>query len=172
MWKAVAGSGGKMPTPRLMQGVERLGATLTEAELFARFMCEFIADQASALFVDARGESLVIDRGLFTDLRGNWKIQKGERATWLLYTAVNIRQPDEIWLEPGRSGGEDKRYYLSRFVVGRRGLLACVAVFARKPGMTGAWSGVTNYATTREDDYLATKRGREGWELKHGRWER
>lgn len=43
MWKAVAGSGGKMPTPRLMQGVERLGATLTEAELFARFMREFSA---------------------------------------------------------------------------------------------------------------------------------
>lgn len=44
--------------------------------------------------------------------------------------------------------------------------------FERKSGMTGAWSGVTNYATTREDDYLATKRSQEGWELKHGRWER
>ena len=78
MWKVMAGSGGKMPAPRLIQGVERLGATLTEAELFARFMREFVA----------------------------------------------------------------------------------------------AWSGVTNYATTREDDYLATKRDKEGWELKHGRWER
>ena len=172
MGKAVADSGGIMPAPRLIQGVERLGATLTEAELFARFMREFIADEASAIFVDVAGEPLIIDRELFTDLRGKWKIQKGERAGWLLYTAVNIKHPDEIWLEPGRVGGKEKRYYLSRFEVGRRGLLACVAVFERRPGMTGAWSGVTNYATTREDDYLATKRSQEGWDLKHGRWER
>ena len=38
MWKGVAGSGGTMPAPRLIQGVERLGRHLTEAESFARFM--------------------------------------------------------------------------------------------------------------------------------------
>lgn len=85
---------------------------------------------------------------------------KGERAQWLLYTAINIKRPDEIWHGPGRRCGLDKRYYLSRFDVGRRGLLACVVVFERVPGSLGAWGGRTNYATT-QDGYIERKRNQE-----------
>lgn len=76
---------------------------------------------------------------------------KGERAPWLLYTAVNIKTPDEIWMEPGKLGGVDKLYYLSRFEVGRREPLACLAVFERAQEKNGIWTGRTNYATTQKE---------------------
>jgi hypothetical protein len=145
-----------MPPPRRAPGVERLPPSLDEPALFARFMREF--DNAGrAEIADVLGNALVIDQSLFRNLKGEWKIMKGERAQWLLYTAVNIRQPDEIWSEPGRRGGPDKLYYLSRFDVGRRGLLACVAVFERAQGARGVWAGRTCYATT-QDGYIERKR--------------
>ena len=63
------------------------------------------------------------------------------RKDTLLYTATNIRQPDEIWFEPGRRGGQDKLYYFSRFEVSRRGLLSFIAVFGREQGAEGYWLG-------------------------------
>ncbi|MBK5940536.1 PBECR2 nuclease fold domain-containing protein [Halochromatium roseum] len=105
-------SGGKMPKPRCISGVERLSPSLSEPALFERFMREF-GDEESAVVTDMVGHELIIDASLFLDLKGRWKIQKGERAKWLLFTAINIQRPDEIWLEPGRRGGPDKRYYLS-----------------------------------------------------------
>jgi len=139
--------------------------------LFARFMREFGSDD-QATFTDVIGNVLAIDHNLFLNLKGEWKIMKGERAPWLLYTAANIKRPDEIWHEPGRHGGADKRYYLSRFDVGRRGLLACVAVFERAAGALGAWAGRTNYATT-QDGYIERKRNQEilQGEIKYWRWE-
>lgn len=171
MLEAVAASGGKMPEPRRIAGVERLSASLSEAALFERFMREFGGDDR-ALFTDPVGQDLIIDQRLFSSLKGRWKIQKGERAAWLLYTAINIKRPDEIWLEPGRGGGPDRLYYLSRFDVGRRGLLACLAVFEREQNATGAWAGRTNFATT-QDGYAERKRDKEiiDGDLKYRRWE-
>lgn len=148
-----------MPAPRILTGIERLPPTLAEPALFARFMASF-GDTKGVAFIDVVGNELVIDRALFLDLRGHWKIMKGERAGWLLYTAINIRSPDEVWHESGRGGGVDKLYYFSRFDVGRRGLLSCIAVFERQRPATGAWIGRTNYATT-QDAYVERKRQRE-----------
>ena len=161
---------GQMPAPRRAPGVERLAPSLDEAALFIRFMREFGAGTRSE-FTDVVGNRLVIDRNLFLNLKGEWKIMKGERAQWLLYTAANIKQPDEIWLEPGRHGGLDKLYYLGRFDVGRRGLLACVAVFEREQESQGVWAGRTNYATSREDGYIDSKRLGDR-QLRYWRWER
>lgn len=145
-----------MPPPRRAPGVERLPPSLDAPALFARFMREF----GDAEFTDMIGNALKIDCDLFLNLKGEWKIMKGERVQWLLYTAVNIRQPDEIWLEPGRRGGPDKLYYLSRFDVGRRGPLACIAVFERAQGAGGVWTGRTCYATT-QDGYIERKRNED-----------
>jgi hypothetical protein len=153
------GADATMPPPRPVPGVERLPPSLDEPALFARFMREF-GNAGRAEIADVLGNVLVIDQSLFRNLKGEWKIMKGERAQWLLYTAVNIRQPDEIWLEPGRHGGPDKLYYLSRFEVGRRGPLACIAVFERTQGASGAWTGRTCYATT-QDGYIERKRNEE-----------
>ena len=76
-----------------------------------------------------------------------------------------------LWQEQGRRGGPDKLYYLSRLDVGRRGLLACVAVFERKQNTAGTWAGRSNDATTREDGYIDTKRAGDR-ELRYRRWER
>lgn len=164
-------AGCQMPEPRRPTGIERLAPSRDEAALFARFMHEFGGDKQSRL-TDALGNVLEIGRDLFLNLQGEWKIMKGERAQWLLYTALNIRQPDEIWREPGRQGGHDKLYYLSRFDVGRRGLLACIAVFDREQGAAGSWVGRTNYATT-QDGYAERKRDKEiiGGEIKYWRRE-
>jgi len=62
-------------------------------------------------------------------------------------------------------------HYLSRFDVGRRGRLACVAVFEREPELQGGWTGRTNYATTRDDGYIDSKR-LSGRQLRYWRWER
>ena len=132
---------------------------LDQAGLFRRFMREFAAEERVD-FTDLAGNPLIIDRHLFLDLKGTWKIQKGEYAAWLLYTAINIRQPDEIWYEPGRRGGQDKLYFFSRFKVSRWGLLSCIAVFGREQGAEGYWLGRTNYATTQVA-YVERKRNRE-----------
>lgn len=145
-----------MPPPRRAPGAECLPASLDASALFARFMREF----GDTEFTDIVGNVLRIDRNLLLNLRGDWKIMKGERAQWLLYTAANIRQPDEIWLEPGRRGGPDKLYYLSQFDVGRRGPLACIAVFERVHGAGGVWAGRTCYATT-QDGYIERKRNED-----------
>jgi hypothetical protein len=165
------GADATMPPPRRAPGVERLPPSLDEPALFARFMREF-GNAGRAEIADVLGNVLVIDQSLFRNLKGEWKIMKGERAQWLLYTAVNIRQPDEIWLEPGRRGGPDKLYYLSRFEVGRRGLLACVAVLEREQGGLGAWTGRTNYATT-DEKYIYRKRNKEilNGKIRYRRWE-
>jgi len=164
-------AGRKMPEPRRNTWVERLPPSRDEAALFSRFMREF-GGEKQVQFTDVIGNALEIGRDLFLNLQGEWKIMKGERAQWLLYTAVNILRPDEIWREPGRQGGPDKLYYLSRFDVGRRGLLACIAVFEREQGASGAWVGRTNYATT-QDGYAERKRDREiiNGEIKYWRWE-
>jgi len=159
MIEAVAQSRGEMPEPRQHVGIERLQPSHDEAALFSRFMREF-GGEKQVQFTDVIGNSLEIGRDLFLNLQREWKIMKGERAQWLLYTAVNIQRPDEIWKEPGRQGGPDKLYYLSRFNVGRRGLLACIAVFEREQKASGAWAGRTNYATT-QDGYAERKRDRE-----------
>lgn len=149
-----------------------MSPSLDEMALFARFMREFgIETQARVEFTDVIGNRLEIDRNLFLNLKGQWKIMKGERAQWLLYTAANIKWPDEIWLEPGRYGGLDKLHYLSRFEVGRGGRLACVAVFERGPELQGVWAGRTNYATTRDDGYIDSKRLSDR-QLRYWRWER
>ena len=103
-----------MPNPRDPSGIERLSPRLNEMELFDRFMSEFGGGN-SAEITDVIGNDLLIDKGLFEDSKGNWKIMKGERAPWLLYTAVNIKTPDEIWLENGKQGAVDKLYYLLPF---------------------------------------------------------
>lgn len=161
---------GKMPEPRNLQGVERLSDRLNEGQLFARFMQEF--DGKSEIeFTDSIGNQLQIDRNLFLDISGKWKIMKGERAKWLLYTAINIKNPDEIWLELGRNGGVDKLYYLSRFVIASRELLSCFSIFEREQSKTGLWIGTTNYATLRNDGYIESKRGKKGDSLKYWRWD-
>lgn len=169
--KGFLAAGRQMPPVRHSTGIERLSPQLAEPQLFSRFMREF-GGESSADFTDVIGNVLVIDRNLFLNLKGEWKMMKGERAPWLLYTAANIQRPDEIWKEPGRQGGPDKLYYLSRFDVGRRGLLACIAVFEREQKSLGAWSGITNYATT-DEKYIYRKRDKEimNGEVKYWRWE-
>lgn len=168
--KAYANASGEMPTPRNLSGIEKLSPRLNEQALFDRFMNEFGGGNSQE-FTDVIGSQLLVDRSLFEDLKGNWKIMKGERAPWLLYTAVNIKTPDEIWLEPGTQGGNDRLYYLSRFDIGKKGLMACLAVFERKQGVLGLWSGRTNYATT-QFGYMDRKRGGEiDGHLKYWRWE-
>ena len=163
-------AGRLMPPVRHAVGTERLAATLDEPRLFSRFMREF-GGESRVAFTDVVGNVLEIDRHLFLNHKGEWKIMKGERAQWLLHTAINIKRPDEIWHEPGRRGGPDKRYYLSRFDIGRGPLLSCIAVFERAQGLSGAWAGRTNYATTRTDGYIESKREGEA-ELRYWRWER
>jgi hypothetical protein len=53
-------------------------------------------NQAEFEFSDLLGNPLQIDRNLFLAILGKWKIMKGERAKWLLYTAINIKKLDEI----------------------------------------------------------------------------
>ena len=161
---------GKMPEPRPIQGVERLSERLSEGQLFSRFMKEF-GGKSELEFTDLIGNQLKIDRNIFLDISGKWKIMKGERAKWLLYTAINIKEPDEIWLESGRHGGVDKLYYLSRFDAGMRDYLQCITVFDRKQSDNGIWSGRTNYATT-QTLYLERKR-KEIIDsiIKYWRWE-
>jgi hypothetical protein len=161
---------GKMPEPRSIQGIERLSERLSEDQLFSRFMKEF-GGKSELEFTDLIGNQLKIDRNIFLDISGKWKIMKGERAKWLLYTAINIKEPDEIWLESGRHGGVDKLYYLSRFDAGMRDYLQCITVFDRKQSDNGIWSGRTNYATT-QTLYLERKR-KEIIDsiIKYWRWE-
>lgn len=144
-----------MPEVRVLNGIERLNGS-DSALLFKRFMQEF----DSAELTDKTSELLQIDEQLFRDLKGQWKIQKNERAQWLLFTAHNIKTPDEIWLEFGRRGGVDKRYFLSRFDLGKSNLVSCIAVFEREQGAKGIWTGVTNYATT-DEGYIERKRNKE-----------
>jgi len=162
-----SGAGGAMPAPRMPQGIERLSSSLKEEELFRRFMREFDGSE----FTDVIGNQLLIGRELFENIQGQWKIMRGERAQWLLYTALNIKMPDEIWKEKGRHGAPDRLHYLSRLDVGRRGILSCVAVFERGQGSMGSWIGRTNYATTRDDGYIENKRKREEFGLRYWRWE-
>lgn len=161
-------SGRQMPPVRHVSGIERLSPTLDEPQLFSRFMREF-GGESRVDFTDVVGNVLEIDHLLFLNLKGEWKIMKGQRAQWLLYTAHNIRKPDEIWLEPGRQGGVDKLYYLSRFDIGRGPLLSCIAVFEREQGLSGAWAGRTNYATT-DEKYIHRKRDKEILEKQLGYW--
>ena len=160
-------AGGGMPEPRSGAGIERLTSRDPDG-LFRRFMREFDGPE----YADAIGNVLRIDYQLFESLAGRTKVLKGERAKWLVFTALNIREPDEIWLELGRQGGADKLYYLSRFDVGMRESLACIAVFERHHDAGGQWTGRTNYATTQRG-YMDRKRNRDllHGELKYWRWE-
>ena len=161
---------GKIPEPRSIQGIERLSERLSEDQLFSRFMKEF-GGKSELEFTDLIGNQLKIDRNLFLDISGKWKIMKGERAKWLLYTAINIKKPDEIWLESGRHGGVDKLYYLSRIRITNSDLLSCLAIFERQQNSLGLWSGTTNYATLRNDGYVESKRGKDDGNLKYWRWD-
>ena len=67
--------------------MELLPPALDQEGLFRRFMREFAAEERVD-FTDLAGNPLIIDHHLFLDLKGTWKIQKGERAAWLLYTAT------------------------------------------------------------------------------------
>ena len=156
-----------MPEARALTSIERLKGSDSEL-LFKRFMQEFNSTELT----DKTGALLQIDEQLFRDRKGQWKIQKNERAQWLLFTARNIKSPDEIWLEAGQRGGVDKRYFLSRFDLGKGKILACIAVFERKQGATGIWTGVTNYATT-DSGYIERKRNKDikGGQMKYWRSE-
>ena len=167
--KEYLNAGCAMPIPRNPAGIEKLSPRLNEQDLFERFMDEFGGGNSQE-FTDVIGNQLLIDRSLFENSKGEWKIMKGERGPWLLYTAVNIKTPDEIWLEPGKLGGVDKLYYLSKFGTGKNGLLSCIAVFSRDQKSSGIWTGRTNFATMREDGYLESKR--VIGDLKYWRWER
>lgn len=70
-------------------GVEQVPPSLDEAALFARFMREF-GETERAELADVLGPVLVIDRGLFLNLKGEWKIVK-RRARPV--AALHRRQP-------------------------------------------------------------------------------
>jgi hypothetical protein len=144
-----------MPRPRDGEGIQHYRSEIGESALFSAFMSAF-GGWKRCEFTDVADNVLLIDRRLFETLSGKWKIKKRGRAEWLMFTAENIKRPDEIWLETSDSGGPDKLYHLSRFEVGKRGLLSCIAVFERERGLRGAWAGRTNYATL-QDGYAEKK---------------
>lgn len=150
---------GAMPEPRSGAGIERLHDAEPE-RLFRRFMREFgggVRQEFSSV-----GGQLLIDDALFRQKRrASWKILKGERAAWLIHTAVNIKSPDEIWISHAPASGFERLHFLSQFVVGPRecSLLGCVSIFERERSGEGFWGGVTNFATT-DRAYLRRVRAR------------
>ena len=143
---------GAMPEPRSGAGIERLHLESRE-QLFRRFMIEFGGGRQQELCSPV-GHRLLVDESLFRQRRRDaWKIQKGKRAEWLLHMAENIKAPDEIWFRTDPRSSVDNLCLLSRFDVGRRQLLGCIAVFGRKRGQKLHWNGVTSYAATRKQDY-------------------
>jgi len=159
---------GAMPEPRNGSGIERLHDAAPET-LFRRFMREF-GGGGQQEFTTSAGHPLLIDQSLFRQRRRNaWKIQKGERAEWLVHLAENIKAPDEIWLLGDSQSSLDNLCFLSRFDVGRRQLLGCVAVFERERGQLRSWTGVTSYAATRKQSYWEGLRGRRGQSLVYRR---
>ncbi len=132
---------GAMPEPRSGAGIERLHDAAPE-QLFRRFMQEFGGDVRQE-FVSVVGE-LLIDDALFRQKRrAAWKILKGERAAWLIHTAVSIKSPDEIWVSNAPASDFECLHFLSRFVLGPRGtdLLGCISIFERMRGCEGFWGG-------------------------------
>jgi hypothetical protein len=110
-------------------------------------------EQAIVALSRPRGDPfhLVIDRHLFEDQRGRWKITKGERQRYLPLLAECILAPDEGWVLA------DKLYLLARFALSRGAMASALAVFLRDREI---WSGVTGYVVLREEAYLAHKRAK------------
>jgi hypothetical protein len=159
---------GAMPEPRSGAGISRARLE-TQDQLFQRFMLEFGGGRQQE-FTSPVGHPLLIDQSLFRQRRRNaWKIQKGERAEWLVHMAESIKAPDEIWLLGDSQSSLDNLCFLSRFDVGRRQLLGCVAVFERERGQVRSWTGVTSYAATRKQSYWEGLRGRPGQSLVYRR---
>lgn len=160
---------GKMPEPRSGAGIERLHTAAPE-QLFQRFMQEFGGGKQQE-FTSAVGYELLIDSALFRQKRREvWKIQKGERAEWMLHMAAGIKSPDEIWELSDPQSSLDNLYFLTRFNVGRKYLLGCLAVFERQRDALGPWTGVTSYAATRKQSYWDCHRDQERQRLLYWRF--
>ena len=139
-------SSGPMPAPRLLQ-VRAIPDGQPPQRYFSEFMGEFGAESSeSALFDSVCAERLLISRSLFLKQSGAWKIEKRGRASYVLYLAEAIKQPDEVWLREDRESGKAFLDFLARFSRAHDTVRA-LAVFQWSGKL---WEGVTAHPVDRE----------------------
>lgn len=153
-------SSGEMPTQR------KTSLPLSKATTETAFMNEFMTHFDDSVFLSVTGDNLAINSDLFTTKDKVWKWDKRERAQWLNYMALNIKEPDEVWLVQ-KGNYEEKLYLLSMFDIGSASSLSCIAVFSRD-SENQYWGGVSSFATT-DSDYLEKERLKSDFILKYYR---
>jgi len=145
----------ELPSKLLPEGLE------DEAYLKA-FLKEFGADIGKpVVFKDAVGERISISEALFLNNKGELKVTKRERASYLPLLAATVLSPDEIWVaaEWHRSIGRAvlRRRYIARYTV-EGSATPGIAVFEWG---RGGWAGVTTFNSS--DEYV--ERFRQGVRL-------
>ncbi len=142
-----------MPAPRRID-LPLLPAGQGERYYLERFMGAFgDAWNGTALVAAPTGQQLAVSPLLFTDHQtGKTKIDKRERAPYLLYVAETIKRPAEIRLDSA-SAGVPSLYFLGWYAVDRKDL-AILVVFKGKGRVWEGWSGYQ----THNMGYVASKR--------------
>ena len=143
-----------MPEPRTVS--LPLVSTIKESELLKQLQDQF----NDTIFTSIIMEVLAIDSDLLISKDGAFKGTKNGRAQWLNYMALNIKEPDEVW--GYTDNGIDFIVFMSRFAVNKKdNPLQVIAVFEKPTGSNQVFTGVTTFATQRNDDYLGAKRNIE-----------
>ncbi len=144
---------GPLPTPRPAAANRVMPEGLADEEYVGRFLGEFGAtDTAPAVFRDKVGDSVVIGRGLFADVKESALKVSGRH---LLLLADALQEPDEVWVRLEWLAEQNKavlrRRYISRLDLDGEAVPA-LAVF--EVGQDG-WNGVTTLAQAGTDpEYL------------------
>lgn len=141
-----------MPKPTIVPAGLRLEEGLPPENYVSQFLAQFGADRGKpALFQDATGTPLVIGEELFQNGKGQWKWdvskkgKKQDRLQDVLFLAMTLLDPDEIWYvwqpyKREQSWGL-KRKYIKVFEVEGTGEFGFAAFEWTKYG----WSGSTTF---------------------------
>lgn len=139
---------GTMPKPR--DATLPLSTAVSETAFMTAFMAQF---DNNTLFTTMTLDQLAIGVELFLTHTNQWKWDKRERAQWLNYMALNIKEPDEIWRY--EKDGKEYLVLISRFSGNHN--LQVIAKFEREIGKTAIFTGVTTFAS-EDRDYLVRER--------------
>ncbi|BAV74120.1 phage head morphogenesis protein, SPP1 gp7 [Pseudomonas chlororaphis subsp. aurantiaca] len=151
---------GALPMPRSVPAGRLLPASTSVPKAVAKFLGEFGADTAPAVFRDVTGDALVIGREMFSGAKaGAIQLAPHVLARELPLLAEAIKAPDEVWARlewlPDQGKAVLRRRYLAHFQVKGQAAPA-VAVFDQ-----GAddWTGATGFVEDSEQYLEALRLG-------------
>nr|VFK67250.1 MAG: Phage Mu protein F like protein [Candidatus Kentron sp. UNK]VFK72600.1 MAG: Phage Mu protein F like protein [Candidatus Kentron sp. UNK] len=146
-----------MPKPTRIPKDALLPKDTPPEKAVAGFLTKFGADMENgAVFKDATGTHIAIDKALFQDGKGDFAWLAGaegnERIAHLLLFADALEAPDEVWWnweqdEGGRRRWQLKRRYLKALEIEGSSEYAAVAFEWGKKG----WGGSVDFATSKDN---------------------